>query len=116
MSEAEVAASAYKPFKAADALTATACKDFIMSTAAAVAGGEAPKDTSTLAGWLAERAGLDADVSQNYAAELSAKGITSLADLLAKPMAQWGIQIKAYDSPKILNAVRDEIERNSGSA
>merc|ERR1712087_755180 len=62
---------------------------------------------SEIAVWFAECVGLEVAVAETYAAQLSANGITNLQDLVAKPMAQWGLQVKPYDAAKVLKVVRE---------
>jgi len=62
---------------------------------------------SEIAVWFAECVGLEVGVAETYAAQLSANGITTLQELVAKPMAQWGLQVKPYDAAKVLKVVRE---------
>lgn len=55
-----------------------------------------------------EKAGLDSKVGRHYAAQLSTKGILSVADLMAKPMAEWGIKVSRTHDPKIQEFWKNE--------
>lgn len=54
--------------------------------------------------WLVEKAALGQEDAQAYARQLSARGIASVADLLGKPLAEWGIKVSGYHDPKIQRA------------